>query len=58
MGRIEWTSMHFSHELRLRCLAVARMQVAEYAASAGHAAGFLGADGAGEVSFREKSPLK
>lgn len=22
------------------------------------AAGFLGADGAGEVSFREKSPLK
>jgi hypothetical protein len=31
------------------------MQVAEYAASAGHAAGFLGAD---EASFREKSPLK
>mgnify|MGYP000063783780 CR=1 FL=1 len=23
VGRIEWTSMHFSHELRLRCLAVA-----------------------------------
>jgi hypothetical protein len=34
------------------------MQVAEYAASAGHAAGFLGADGVGEVSFREKSLLK